>query len=151
MPEMLEILGLLLVFGVILLLCYYTTRFIGKKMSGRTKNKYIRIVDTLPLGMDKNLYLILVGKKHFLLFSDKKGLELVSEIDMEGQIENSAEEYEHSAGVSVFKRIFETYSGLSNRPNKEQDSGQGKEEKELNEAGVVGSIKRLKRMNSNNR
>lgn len=143
-----EMLGLLFAFGLILLLCYYTTKFIGKRMSGGTKNKNMRIVETLSLGLDRCLYLILVGNKYFLFFSSKKGLELVSEIDAEIQTEDSVEKEATTANVFDFRRIFETYSGLSDKKNK--DSGEGVEEKEPKETGILGSIKRLKRINNNN-
>lgn len=145
---MFEFLGLLFAFGLILLLCYYTTRFIGKKMSGSTKSKNMRIVETLSLGLDRCLYLILVGNKYFLFFSSKKGLELVSEIDAEIQTEDSVEKEATTANVFDFRRIFDTYSGLSDRKNK--DSDQGAEAKEPEETGILGSIKRLKRINTNN-
>lgn len=143
-----EMLGLLFAFGLILLLCYYTTKFIGKRMSGGTKNKNMRIVETLSLGLDRCLYLILVGNKYFLFFSSKKGLELVSEIDAEIQTEDSVEKEATTANVFDFRRIFDTYSGLSDRKNK--DSDQGAEAKEPEETGILGSIKRLKRINTNN-
>ena len=88
MEDIFEVLGMLLVFGAVLLLCYYTTRIIGKKLSGRTKNKNMKIVETLPLGLDRCLYLILVGNKYFLFFSSKRGLEMVSEIEIEEQTED---------------------------------------------------------------
>lgn len=145
-----EMLGLLLVFGFILLLCYYTTRVIGKRLSGGTKNKNMKIVETLPLGMDRCLYLILVGKKHFLFFSSKKGLEMVSEIEMEVQTEDNLNTDDKTAHVSEFKRIFETYSGLSRRADKKQASGLEEDSGELEDTGILGSIKRLKKINAKN-
>lgn len=153
MREVFEVLGLILVFGVILLLCYYTTKFIGKKFTGqtngRTKNKRMRVVETLPLGMDKCLYLILIGEQHFLFMSGKKGFELVSEIELEEQIEDLEEE-NAEGGILGFRKIFDTYSGLGNRTNKGKTSEKEEGTEELDDAGILGSIKKLKRMNSNN-
>lgn len=143
MAELFEVLGLLLVFGIILLLCYFTTRFLGKKSLGRAKNKHMRVLETLSLGIDKSLYLILIEKKYFLFLSNKKGLELVSEVTIDNQIEDSETENENAASVFEFSRIFEKYSGLSNKQKEEQAS-------EIEEAGtgITGSIKKLKGMNS---
>lgn len=147
-----EVLGLLLVFGAILLLCYYTTRVIGKKLSGGAKNKNMRIVETLPLGLDRCLYLILVGNKHLLFFSSKKGLEMVSEIEIEEQAENNLNSDEKTAHVSEFRRIFETYSGLSRRADKEQVSGLEESSESSGDPGkgILSSIKRLKKLNTRN-
>ncbi|NLX63691.1 MAG: flagellar biosynthetic protein FliO [Clostridiaceae bacterium] len=144
----LDTLGILLVFIAVLLLCYYTTRFIGRKMSGGMKNKNMRIVETLSLGPDRSLYLILVGDKHFLFFSSKKGLELVSEIDIETQTEAAEKPEESETAVFNFRRIFDTYSGLSDKKNNSPDGdvdGKGSEETRIQR-----SIKRLKRINANN-
>ncbi len=143
-----EMLGLLFAFGLILLLCYYTTKFIGNKMTGGTKNKNMKIMETLSLGLDRCLYLILVGNKYFLFLSSKKGLELVSEINTEVITEGSVEQDETTANVFDFKRIFDTYSGLSDKKNK--DSNEGAETEEPEETGILRSIKRLKRINTNN-
>ncbi len=143
-----EMLGLLLVFGAILLLCYYTTKFIGRRMSGSISNKNMKIVETLSLGLDRCLYLILVGNKYFLFFSSKKGLELVSEVDTEIKAVDSDETDEKTANVFDFRRIFESYSGLSNK--KSNDSYEGEKSEDPEEKGIIGSIKRLKRINTNN-
>ncbi len=145
---MFEMLGLLLAFGVILLLCYYTTKFIGKKMSGSNNSKHMKIIETLSLGLDRCLYLILVGNKYFLFFSSKKGLELVSEIDAEIQTDGSVEIGEKAENVFDFRRIFDNYSGLSDKKN--NDSDEGERTKDPEEKGILGSIKRLKRINTNN-
>ncbi|MGI6083808.1 MAG: flagellar biosynthetic protein FliO [Acetivibrionales bacterium] len=144
-----EMLGLTFAFGIILLLCFYTTKFLGKKMTGSARNKSMKIVETLSLGIDRYLYLILVGNKYFLFFSSKKGLELVSEIDLDIQAEDLADEDEKTANVIGFKRIFDTYSGLSDKKDKNPDEGD--DIKKPEETGILGSIKRLKKINANNR
>ncbi|MGI6049963.1 MAG: flagellar biosynthetic protein FliO [Acetivibrionales bacterium] len=154
MREVFEILGLILAFGLILLLCYYTTRFVGRKFTGqtnaRTKNKRMRVIETLPLGLDKCLYLILIGKQYFLFMSGKKGFELVSEIELDEQTELSEGE-NAERGIFDFKRIFDTYSGLGNRTDKTKISKQDDEAQDVHEKGILGSIKKLKKINSNNR
>jgi flagellar protein FliO/FliZ len=144
-----EYVGLLLVFAIILLLAFYTTKLVGKKFTGGTKNKNMRIVETLPLGLDRCLYLILVGKKHFLFFSGKKGIELVSEIEMEEQPDGSVQEESTSTNIFDFRKIFETYSGLS--PKAPQNSGPvlNDENAESKSASILGNIKRLQKINKN--
>ncbi|MCX7772506.1 MAG: flagellar biosynthetic protein FliO [Clostridia bacterium] len=140
-----EILGLLLVFAVVLGLCYYTTKLLGKKFSGGAKNKSMKIVETLPLGLDRSLFLILVGKKHFLFLSSKKGLEMVSEIEMPEQTEEAASEETPSTNIFDFKRIFESYAGLSQKKTSSQSS-QNDENAESKPTGILGSIKRLQKL-----
>jgi len=148
-----EVLGMFVAYGAIILLCYFTTRIIGKKLSGGAKNKNMKIVETLPLGLDRCLYLILVGNRHFLFLSSKKGLEMVSEIEIEEQTEDSQATDDKTAHVSEFRRIFETYSGLSRRTEKDKsdrlEDGTGDKTDDPGK-GILGSIKRLKKINARN-
>ena len=79
----------------------------------------MKIIETLSLGLDRCLYLILVGNKYFLFLSSKKGLELVSEINTEINTGDLVEQDETTANVFDFKRILDTYSGLSDKKNKD--------------------------------
>ena len=157
-----EIIGLLVVFAIILLLCYYTTRFVGKKFSGGTRTKSMKILETLPLGLDRSLYLILVGKKTFLFFSSKKGLELVSEIEIEELTEEAAQEKNESTNIFDFSKIFENYSGLSRKTSLNNSEEQGRESEDSRSSdfdgsshvvradrsqSILGSIKRLQKIN----
>lgn len=151
MREILEVLGLILVFAGIVIFCYYTTKFIGKKFNGQTtgrnKNKHMRVAETLPIGMDKCLYLILIGEQYFLFMSSKKGFELVSEIQLEEQIEDLEEE-NAQGGIFDFKRIFDIYSGTGNRKGKNTEKSEVSETPD--KKSISDSLNKLKSINSNN-
>jgi flagellar biosynthetic protein FliO len=91
MDYYLQILLFLVIFGAILLLAFYTTRFIALKAGSMMRGKHIRIVDTVSLGADKKLFLVKVGSRYFLLSSSGKNIEFISEID---DIEDSRPEYD---------------------------------------------------------
>lgn len=151
MGDFLELLGLLLAFGAILILCYFTTIFIGKKYSGRSKNKHMKVVETLSLGLDRCLYIILVGNRYFLFLSSKKGLEMVSEIELEERAGEDSAAEDKMADAAGFRRIFETYSGLSKRTDQEQapgsEEGTGENAGEPGK-GILAGIRRLKKLNA---
>jgi flagellar protein FliO/FliZ len=143
-----ELFGLLIVFALVLFMSYLTTKFIGKKYSGRTMNKNMKVIETLPLGMDRSLYLILVGKKYFLFLSSKKGLELVSEIQAEELLQEASSDESNSTNVFDFKRIFESYSGLGSRKPETKSPEESSGEEETRNSGILGGIRRLRRMNN---
>jgi flagellar biosynthetic protein FliO len=91
MDYYLQILLFLVIFGAILLLAFYTTRFIALKAGSMMRGKHIRIVDTVSLGADKKLFLVKAGSRYFLLSSSGKNIEFISEID---DIEDSRPEYD---------------------------------------------------------
>lgn len=143
-----EIIVPLLAFVIVMILCYYTTKFVGGKFAVGKKNKTMKIVETLSLGLDRCLYLIKVGKKYFLFHSNKKGIELVSEIEIE-ELASDSEEVSESANVFEFKKIFDTYSGLSRKTTKNDDNDKSAEGSEPETIGILKNIKRLQKINNN--
>lgn len=144
-----EIIGPLIAFAIVLILCYYTTKLVSKKFTGSKKNKTMKVIETLPLGLDRCLYLILVGKKYFLFYSSKKGMELVSEIEMEEQPEGVSQEGGESTNLFDFKKIFDTYSGLSQKTIVSHGTNQSGEGAKPETTGILKSIERLKNINNN--
>ena len=144
---MLEFIGLLAVFALVLLLSYLTARFVGKKFSGKAQNRAMKVIETLPLGLDRSLFLILVGKKYFLFLSSKKGLELVSEVEVDEMLEESIKKDVSTTNVFDFKKIFESYSGLSYKKETDKSAINKQETVEQKTEGILGNIRRLKKIN----
>ena len=142
---------LVLVCILVIFLCYYTTRFLGKKFSGANQNRVMKIIETLPMGFDRCLYLIRAGKKYFLFYSSKKGLELVSEVKIEDMPENLSDieqTADGSADAFSFKKLFEQYSGVRQKPFMKKDGTGHEAEDESGRRGIAESIKRLQKLNS---
>lgn len=79
-----ELFGLLLVFILILVLAYYTSKWIGKTgagMGARTHN--ITIIETLRLSQTKYLQIIKVANKYIVIAVSKDHVEYLTEIDGE--------------------------------------------------------------------
>ncbi len=85
---------LIVVIGIVLALAYYGTKFVGKNSAGRLKGKNMKVLEILPMGLDKNLILIEVGKKNFLFSNTQKGLVLVSEINSDDLNKENVSEFE---------------------------------------------------------
>jgi flagellar biogenesis protein FliO len=143
-----DMMGVFLAFAIVLLLCYLTTRFVGNKFRVKSKHKNMKIIETLPLGLDRCLYIIRVGKKDFLFYSSKKGIELVSEVELEKQPEDQTEDNEQPQKMFDFKGIFERYSGLSQNKSERRVQEQAAESYNRKQTGIIGSIARLKKMNN---
>ncbi len=79
-----ELFGLLLVFVLILVLAYYTSKWIGKTGGGMNlKNNNITIVETLRLSQTKYLQIIKVTDKYIVIAVSKDHVEYLTEIDGE--------------------------------------------------------------------
>ena len=81
--QFISLLTILIAVGSVMFLAYVMTKFVGKKSSGMIKSKYMKIVDTLSLGFDKNIYLVQVGEQFVLMHMSVKGLEFICNIERE--------------------------------------------------------------------
>ncbi len=70
----------LLVFGGVLAMAYYTTRWVSKSY-GRTYGTQIRVVDRLPVGTDRNFLMVRIGTLHYFLYQDKNGVRLLDRLN----------------------------------------------------------------------
>jgi flagellar protein FliO/FliZ len=106
MDQILSWLFILIVFGSILFLAFVTSKYIAGKSSQAMKGKYIKIVETVSLGMDKRLHLIKVDKQFILIASCSKTIEYLTTLTLE-EIEKDGEA--DSSQTFDFKQIFEKY------------------------------------------
>lgn len=73
----------IVMFALILAAAYYVTKFLAKKGMVQGKTKTMKVVESMPLGVDKSLHLIKVGTQYFLIGSASKNMFLISELDEE--------------------------------------------------------------------
>lgn len=122
--------GLLFVlgFGSVLFLTYVTTKYIANKSVKTMYGKYMNIVETISLGMDKRLYLVKVDKQFVLIASSGKTFEFLTGIT----IENYEEMTENTTNDAFnFKKILEKYiytgkqlkTAAASEPDNEDTSG----------------------------
>lgn len=52
---------------LVLVLCYMTTRRIGRSIQSGARAKYMTVIDRLPIGTDRYLMVVKTGKRCFLL------------------------------------------------------------------------------------
>lgn len=69
--------------AVILGAAYFVTRYIARKGFRTSGNKNLKIIETVPLGIDKSLLLVKVGEQYLLLGSTQKSINLLTAIDQE--------------------------------------------------------------------
>lgn len=77
------ILYFLFMSAVILCAAYFATKYIARKGLNRTNNKNLKIIETVPLGIDKSLLLVKVGEQYLLLGSTQKCITLLTEVGKE--------------------------------------------------------------------
>lgn len=71
----------LILFGSIIFLAYISTKFLGTKVSGKMRGKHFRIIDSVVLGFDKQIFLIKVGEQIFLTACSNKVINSITLLD----------------------------------------------------------------------
>ena len=79
--------SLLFVFALIAGLAYFTSKFLGNKLSFRGQNKSTKILETLPLGPNKCIYVVEIAGSVMLIGVTDKEINLIKEITDEMEIE----------------------------------------------------------------
>jgi flagellar protein FliO/FliZ len=96
------ILYFLFMSAVILGAAYYVTKYIARKGLNPTRNKNLKIIETVPLGVDKSLLLVKVGEQFLLLGSTQKNITLLTAVEQEKlKISNTSDVYSNLDGESI--------------------------------------------------
>ncbi|MHB1392444.1 MAG: flagellar biosynthetic protein FliO [Clostridia bacterium] len=96
------ILYFLFMSAVILGAAYYATKYLARKGLNPAKNKNLKILETVPLGIDKSLLLVKVGEQYLLLGSTQKEITMLTEVE-QGKLtfNNASEVYNNMDGESI--------------------------------------------------
>lgn len=110
----------LILFAAILFLAYVSTKFLGVKVSRGMKGKYIKVVDSITLGFDKQVYLVKVGDQLLLISSSNKNIRFITHLDKNliTLDEEDLKMLDEDSPVnfnSAFKSYFETFRNKSSK------------------------------------
>ena len=71
---------LIIVFGIILFLAYFCTKWIASVRMGARKNGFMKLISSMPVGGSNSVQLIRVGEKYFLIGVSKENITYLTEI-----------------------------------------------------------------------
>lgn len=77
----LKLFGLVILFVLIIVACYYVTRFVGSRNMGTMRENNIKLIDSYRINQNQCILIVNVGTRYFLLASGKDSVTLLSEID----------------------------------------------------------------------
>ena len=67
MESFLQLISALLIFAFVLLLTYFTTRWLGTYQKGRMKSKNLQVIESLSAGNNKSICLIKAGTEYLVV------------------------------------------------------------------------------------
>ncbi len=94
--------GILAVCILVIAASYFVTRFIGGRQLSQQKNSNFKVVDTFHLAQNKDLMLIQVGKRYFVIAICKESVTMLSELAKD----DIAVWRNNAQGTADFKSIF---------------------------------------------
>lgn len=81
MQSIIELLGLIVIFVIVLVVCYYTTKFVAGKQLVQKKMGNFEIVETFAISQNKYLQLIRMGNKYVVISVSKDSVGFITELD----------------------------------------------------------------------
>ncbi len=105
--EIVSFILFLMVFAAITFLAFVAAKYAGIRAGRAMRGKYMQIVDSISLGMDKRLLLVKAADQFFLIASSGKSLNFLAEVKIEefvGETENDT-----AAPAFDFRAFFEKY------------------------------------------
>jgi flagellar protein FliO/FliZ len=114
-----------ILFVVITVGAYYTTKFVGKRTISATKGKYIRVIDKLFLAKDKWLYIVKVGEDYHLLAVTNTGIRQICPLNSEYFVEDL--EASTDQGENTFLKYLNKINWFSHDKPNDYDALDGHE------------------------
>ena len=110
-----ELLGLILIFVIVLVVCYYTTRFVAGRQLVQKKVGNFEVVETYAIAQNKYLQLIRMGNKYVVISVAKDSVNFITELcgDEVCQIQKNA-----SVSGKSFKEVL---SGFTKKAEEKQE------------------------------
>ena len=102
-----ELLGLIIIFVIVLVVCYYTTKFVAGRQLVQKKMGNFEIVETFAIAQNKYLQLVRMGNKYVVISIAKDTITYITELD-----ENEVCQIQKNAVVSgkSFKEILSGFT-----------------------------------------
>lgn len=77
----LKLFGLVIIFVLIIVACYYVTRFVGSRNVGAMRENNIKLIDMYRINQNQCILIVCVGSRYFLLASGKDSVSMLSELE----------------------------------------------------------------------
>lgn len=81
MDSLFQLIGVSILFIIILVITYYTTKFVGGAKLGMTKNSDFKVIETFKITQNKYLQLIQIGTRYFVISISKDDIRFLTELN----------------------------------------------------------------------
>ncbi|MBQ9120674.1 MAG: flagellar biosynthetic protein FliO [Lachnospiraceae bacterium] len=114
---------MLLVFLLVIVACYFVTRFVGGKQLKQQKNSNFTVLETFRLAQNKYLQLIQMGSRYFVLAVCKDSITVVTEL-----LQEEIPYWREQTVVPGFSEILQKFKKEKTGENDEENVSKENEE-----------------------
>ncbi len=83
LDQIIGVIGVFVILLMILFLCYFVTKRIGKLSTIQQQSKYMKMLDRMAVGQDKSLCIVLIGETYHLIGISAQGINMLKEFSQE--------------------------------------------------------------------
>ena len=107
-----ELIGLIVIFAVVLIVCYYTTKFVAGRQLVQKRLGNFEVIETFPISQNKYLQLIRMGEKYIVIAVSKDTVSYITELN-----EEEVCSVQSTNSTLTGKSFMEVLSGFSKKNN----------------------------------
>lgn len=119
MGNFMSLIAVLILVLLILYLSHVCTKVLGRGIGGRQANSHMQLIDRLPLGQDKAVAVIRMGKRYYLVGIAASSINLLAELPEEETKEVFTSTEQAGAG-SYTENFKELLKSLADRHTKDR-------------------------------
>lgn len=112
-----QLVTLLVIWGIVMVIAYYTTKFIAVRTNGNLHATNIEVIETYRLSNMKFIQIVRIGEKYVGIAVSKDQITPLCELSSEEIIKISAKD----AGGEGFTQIFEKMKQISRNKSRNKD------------------------------
>lgn len=109
LESIMQILGLLVLFIVIIIASYFVTRWIGNVSLNGMNNRNFKVIETFRVSQTKYMQIICVADEYFLIAVCKENISLIGKLDGSNVILQ-----DETKKMKTFKEILDDFSKKKN-------------------------------------
>lgn len=106
-----QLIGVLFIFLFVLVITYFTTKWIAGYQKGAMYNKNIKVIETFRVNNNKFIQIIQIGEKYLAISVCKDTINVLTELTEEQLTWRPSEEEMPDAKTPNFQEIFEKLKG----------------------------------------
>lgn len=106
-----QLVSVLFIFLFVLVITYFTTKWLAGYQKGAMSNKNIRVIETFRVNNNKFILIIQIGEKYLAVAVCKDNINVLTELNEEQLTWLPMEEEKTSTGNPEFQEILEKLKG----------------------------------------